>query len=153
MHILENRIPPPLVALVFGLAMWGIASTAPTVPAGDSSQLIAASAITLIGAFFCIAGVVSFRLAKTTVNPLKPEKATSLVSTGIYQVSRNPMYVGFALFLLAWAVYLASLWALIGVPGFVLYMNRFQIAPEERALLSLFGGEFEEYRLRVKRWL
>ena len=63
------------------------------------------------------------------------------------------MYVGFALFLLAWAVYLASLWALIGVPGFVLYMNRFQIAPEERALLSLFGGEFEEYRLRVKRWL
>ena len=153
MHILENRIPPPLVALVFGLAMWGIASTAPTVPAGDSSQLIAASAITLIGAFFCIAGVVSFRLAKTTVNPLKPEKATSLVSTGIYQVSRNPMYVGFALFLLAWAVYLASLWALIGVPGFVLYMNRFQIAPEERALLSLFGGEFEEYRLRVKWWL
>ena len=153
MHILENRIPPPLVALVFGLAMWGIASTAPTVPAGDSSQLIAASAITLIGAFFCIAGVVSFRLAKTTVNPLKPEKATSLVSTGIYQVSRNPMYVGFALFLLAWAVSLASLWALIGVPGFVLYMNRFQIAPEERALLSLFGGEFEEYRLRVKRWL
>ena len=153
MHILENRIPPPLVALVFGLAMWGIASTAPTVPAGDSSQLIAASAITLIGAFFCIAGVVSFRLAKTTVNPLKPDKATSLVSTGIYQVSRNPMYVGFALFLLAWAVYLASLWALIGVPGFVLYMNRFQSAPEERALLSLFGGEFEEYRLRVKRWL
>jgi protein-S-isoprenylcysteine O-methyltransferase Ste14 len=153
MCILENRIPPPIVALVFGLAMWGIASTAPTVPARDSSQLIAASAITLIGAFFCIAGVVSFRLAKTTVNPLKPEKATSLVSSGIYRVSRNPMYVGFALFLLAWAVYLASLWALVGVPAYVLYINRFQIAPEERALTALFGGEFEEYRLRVRRWL
>jgi len=153
MRILENRIPPPLVALVVGLAMWGIASTAPTVPAGDSSQLIAASAITLIGAFFCIAGVVSFRLAKTTVNPLKPEKATALVSSGIYRVSRNPMYVGFALFLLAWAVYLASLWALVGVPAYVLYINRFQIAPEERVLLALFGGEFEEYRSRVKRWL
>jgi protein-S-isoprenylcysteine O-methyltransferase Ste14 len=63
------------------------------------------------------------------------------------------MYVGFALFLLAWAVYLASLWALAGVAGFVLYINRFQIVPEERALKSLFGDEFEDYRLRVKRWL
>ncbi len=153
MRILENRIPPPIVALVVGLAMWGIASSTPTVPAGDSSQLIAASAIALIGVFFCIAGVVSFRLAKTTVNPLKPEKATSLVCSGIYRVSRNPMYVGFALFLLAWAVYLASLWALPGVAGFVLYINRFQIVPEERALSALFGGEFEEYKSRVKRWL
>jgi protein-S-isoprenylcysteine O-methyltransferase Ste14 len=85
MRILENRIPPPIVALVVGLAMWGIASSTPTVPAGDSSQLIASSAIALIGAFFCIAGVVSFRLAKTTVNPLKPEKASSLVVSGMYR--------------------------------------------------------------------
>ncbi len=133
--------------------MWGIASSTPTIQKDDSSPVISASAITFIGAFFCIAGVVSFRQAKTTVNPLKPEKASSLVSSGIYRVSRNPMYVGFALFLLAWAVYLASLWALAGVAGFVLYINRFQIVPEERALKSLFGDEFEDYRMRVKRWL
>jgi protein-S-isoprenylcysteine O-methyltransferase Ste14 len=153
MRILENRIPPPVVAAIFGLAMWGISTRVPGIEAGESSRVIAASAFALIGVFFCIAGVISFRRAKTTVNPLKPETATSLVTSGIYQVSRNPMYVGFALLLAAWAVYLASPWALVGVPGFVLYINRFQIVPEERALSVLFGVEFERYKSKIRRWL
>ena len=153
MRILENRIPPPVVAAIFGLAMWGISTRVPGIEAGESTRVFAASAVALIGVFFCIAGVVSFRRAKTTVNPLKPDTATSLVTSGIYQVSRNPMYVGFALFLLAWAIYLASPWTLVGVLGFVLYINRFQIAPEERALAGLFGAEFESYKSKIRRWL
>ena len=153
MQLLENKIPPPVVAVIFGLAMWGISASASGIEAGESSRVIGASAFALIGAFFCIAGVVSFRLAKTTVNPLKPETASSLVSSGIYRISRNPMYVGFALFLVAWAVYLASLWTLVGVFGFVLYINRFQIVPEERALSTLFGADFESYRSKIRRWL
>ena len=111
------------------------------------------AAMSLVGAFFCLAGVVSFRRAKTTVNPLKPEQASSLVTSGIYRWSRNPMYVGFALFLVAWAAWLASPWTLLGVAGFVLYMNRFQIGPEERALASLFGIDFNHYCASVRRWL
>lgn len=153
MRILENKIPPPVVAVIFGAAMWGIATRLPGVEAGESSRAIAAAVVIAIGALFCIAGIVSFRRAKTTANPLKPETASSLVSSGIYRVSRNPMYVGVTLFLVAWAIYLASPWALAGTLGFVLYINRFQIEPEERALTALFGAEFESYRAKVRKWL
>lgn len=153
MRALEHRIPPPLVALACAAGMWGMAGV--TSPLGLSSTVRAVSAavLSLAGAFFCLAGVVSFRRARTTVNPLKPQSASSLVNSGIYRVSRNPMYVGFALLLAAWAAWLASPPGLLGVVLFVLYVTRFQIVPEERALAALFGAEFERYRQGVRRWL
>lgn len=153
MPSLKNTIPPPIVALFFGALMWLAAKYVPGLAAPGIWPMVTALVIVPIGIFFCLAGAVSFRRAKTTVNPLKPETATSLVTAGIYQYSRNPMYVGFALFLLAWAVYLSSPVALLGVVGFVLYMNHFQIAPEEAALETLFGREFAAYKARVRRWL
>ena len=133
--------------------MWGVSNYLPGIELGAAFRIIVAALVALIGAFFCLAGVVSFRRAKTTVNPLKPEAASALVNSGIYRISRNPMYVGFALFLVAWAVYLSSPWALVGVVGFVLYINRFQIQPEERALAALFAEEFERYKRSVRRWV
>lgn len=153
MQALENRIPPPLVATLFALFMWGLSSVVPGIEVSDSLRIAITLAVLAFGAFFCLAGVLSFRRARTTVNPLKPETASALVSSGIYRVSRNPMYLGFALFLVAWAVFLASPWALVGVLGFILYMNRLQIAAEERALEALFGAEFDHYKSRVRRWL
>ncbi|WP_422879670.1 methyltransferase family protein [Noviherbaspirillum cavernae] len=97
--------------------------------------------------------MVSFRRASTTVNPVSPGAATSLVSAGIYAFTRNPMYLGFLLGLSGWAVYLSNAAAFLALPFFVLYLNRFQIAPEERALQTLFGGEFSAYRGRVRRWI
>ena len=153
MHILENKIPPPIIAILFAFVMWLVSLFFAPVLINSLVRIILAVAVLALGGFFCIAGVVSFRNAKTTVNPLKPEAATSLVNSGIYKVSRNPMYVGFVLFLIAWSVYLSSLLASIGVLGFILYMNRFQILPEERALMELFGEEFEAYKARVRRWI
>jgi protein-S-isoprenylcysteine O-methyltransferase Ste14 len=153
MQTLENRIPSPLVAALFALCMWALAAVLPGIAVSDTPRLAATAAVLLLGAFFCLAGVLSFRRARTTVNPLKPETASALVSSGIYRISRNPMYLGFALFLAAWAVFLASPWALVGVLGFILYMNRLQIAAEERALEALFGAEFDRYKSRVRRWL
>jgi len=98
-------------------------------------------------------GVVSFRRAKTTVNPLRPEASAALVSTGVYSFTRNPMYLGMALVLFAWAAYLSSIWSLVGPVLFALYITRFQIVPEERALERLFGASFAEYKKRVRRWL
>jgi protein-S-isoprenylcysteine O-methyltransferase Ste14 len=92
-------------------------------------------------------------MPRTTTNPLKPANASALVVRGIYRVTRNPMYLGLAALLAAWAIYLSSLAALAVLPLFVLYINRFQIAPEERALRSRFGAEFEAYRARVRRWI
>ena len=153
MQALENRIPPPIVTALFGLLMWLTARYTPGLAPANSVRVLVALLVLTIGVFFSVAGVLSFRQAQTTVNPLKPETASALVRSGIYQYSRNPMYVGFALLLMAWACYLASPFALFGVLGFVLYMNRFQIRPEERALITLFGSEYSVYQTQVRRWL
>lgn len=149
---LETKIPPPIVAVIFGLGMWALATVLPVVDI-SSVRIVSAAVVAIAAAVFALSGIVSFRQAKTTINPVNPEKASSLVSSGIYGVSRNPMYVGLALLLVAWAVYLSSLWSLIGVFGFILYVNRFQITPEERTLTTLFSDQFLSYQAKVRRWL
>lgn len=152
MRALDHKIPPPAVGLLLAGAMWGVSLITPTIHAAPYSQ-IAAAIVALIGVGFDIAGIVSFRRAKTTVNPLRPEKATSLVSSGIFRITRNPMYVGMLFILVSWALFLSSVWALFGPIVFWLYMNRFQISPEERVLAELFGSDFADYKKRVRRWL
>lgn len=152
MKALELKIPPPAVGLLVASAMWAVARALPAVLAVQDPEF-AAAIVALIGVSFDIAGIVSFYLAKTTINPLRPHKTTALVSTGVYRVTRNPMYVGLLFLLIAWAIYLSSAWALFGPLAFVLYMNRFQIGPEEKVLGVLFGDEFTEYKKKVRRWL
>ena len=153
MRALELRIPPPAVAALMAGAMWGIAALGPLIAAPTFIRVIAAAIIALVGGVFSIAGIVSFRLARTTINPMKPETTTSLVCSGIYRLTRNPMYVGLLFVLVAWAVFLCSAPALLGPVAFVLYINRFQIAPEERALSAMFGTGYSTYKSRVRQWL
>lgn len=153
MNWLEHRVPPPLVAALFGVLMWLLSPQPPGLATTTTWHIVASVIVLLTGVAVCLTGVLSFRQARTTVNPLKPETASALVSSGIYRHTRNPMYLGFAIALVAWSIYLASPIALLGVAGFVLYMNRFQIGPEERALASLFGADFAAYTAHVRRWL
>lgn len=138
-----------LLALVMALLHWRLPLLQWTLPGARGLAVLVA----LAGAATCALGVLSFRRARTTVNPLAPERASALVAEGIYRYSRNPMYVGFAQLLLGWALWLGSLSALLVLPLFVLWMNRFQIAPEESALEQLFGDEYRRYRQSVRRWL
>jgi len=153
MRILELKIPPPVVALAVGLLMWLAAQVTPSFAWPATARLAAAVVLAALGASFDIAGFVSFRRARTTINPLRPARASSLVVTGVYRYTRNPMYVGAALLLLAWAAFLANAAAFLLVPVFVLYLTRFQIIPEERALSGIFGAEYRAYCGRVRRWL
>jgi protein-S-isoprenylcysteine O-methyltransferase Ste14 len=114
---------------------------------------VAATLLAVGGVGVCLAGVLEFRRARTTVNPLRTGGASALVTDGIYRLTRNPMYLGFALVLLGWALYLEHPVALLGVPAFVLWIDRMQIPHEERALVALFGEEFARYCDRVRRWL
>lgn len=154
MQALELKIPPPIVALFIAIAMWGIARVSPS-PADVSlvMRAVFAIALALAGGAIGLAGTVAFRRAKTTVNPMKPQATSSLVTTGIYKYTRNPMYMGFLFMLLGWAAFLLSPWTLAGPLAFVLYVNRFQIKPEERALAVLFGDSFSQYAADVRRWL
>src|SRR5687768_11909847 len=129
------------------------ARAVPAVALSIPSQEFIALGLALLGATISILGVLSFRRAGTTVNPLKPGAASSLVRSGVYRVTRNPMYLGFLMLLLGWGIYLSNALALLFVPMFVVYMNKFQIEPEERALTARFGQEFVVYSMRVRRWL
>jgi protein-S-isoprenylcysteine O-methyltransferase Ste14 len=153
MASLEVKIPPPAVAAVTAGAMWATSRLAPLLQLPSALRLGAAAAIMLVGIGFSAAGVLAFRRAQTTLNPTKPEQTSSLVSSGVYRVTRNPMYVGLLCVLVAWAVFLSSAWALLGPVAFVLYITRFQIEPEERALAKLFASEYTDYQAKVRRWL
>jgi len=150
---LELRVPPPAVAALTAALMWLGAWAAPTLGFILPGRPYVAGGVAFTGVIAALLGVASFRRAKTTVNPMNPEAASSLVVSGIYRRTRNPMYLGLLLILLGWAVYLSNALALALVPGFVLYMTLFQIRPEERALASRFGPAFAEYRARVRRWI
>jgi protein-S-isoprenylcysteine O-methyltransferase Ste14 len=153
MQALELKIPPPAVAVLIASAMWEISMVLPLLEVPALIRVATAVIVALAGFGFSIAGVISFRRARTTINPMKPETTSSLVCSGIYGVTRNPMYVGLLFVLVAWAVFLSSAWALLGPLVFVLYMNQFQIAPEERVLSGMFGTDYTAYKARVRRWL
>ena len=153
MKSLELKIPPPAVAALIAVGMWRISLLAPLLQLPTVSRVSVSLAIALAGGGFNLAGAISFRGAKTTINPMKPGASSSLVTSGIYRVTRNPMYLGLLLVLVAWATFLSSAWALLGPAAFVLFTNRFQIAPEERVLSALFGAEYTAYQSRVRRWL
>ena len=153
MHALELKIPPPVVALVNVGAMWGISLFAPLLEMPTFIRVTAAVTIALAGFGIGLAGIIAFRRARTTANPMKPETTSALVCSGIYRATRNPMYAGVLFLLVAWAVSLSSGWALLGAMAFMLYINRFQITPEERVLLAMFGTDYAAYKTRVRRWL
>ena len=147
------RVPPVVLFVIVALLMGAVAAWLPSWRIAFAGRTAVAVLLLLAAGAIGIAGVRAFGRARTTVDPLRPERASALVTSGIYRRTRNPMYVALAVALLAWAVWLAHPLVLLGVAAFVGWMNRFQIAPEERALSALFGTEFERYCSEVRRWL
>lgn len=141
------------MGLLLGVGMWLAAHFFPTLrysfPFGRTIALV----LTLGGILVAILGVISFRRARTTVNPLDPSASTTLVIAGIYRLTRNPMYLGILLVLLGWAVHLGHLLAFLLAMALIPLMNRLQIIPEERALTAKFGPAFAAYLAQVRRWL
>jgi len=150
---LQLKVPPVAVALVGAAAMWVASTIMPALALAIPWQTASALVLVMVGIAFAVAGVVAFRRARTTVNPTRPESTSTVVVSGVYGLSRNPMYVGLLFVLAGWAVFLAHLLPPMLLPVFILYMNRFQIEPEERALSARFGSEYAAYMQSVRRWL
>ena len=153
MSFLENRIPPAIVLLFFMIVIRVVAWFDPVIQLGAGYRYWGAGVLLMLGMGFAIAGVLSFRRAKTTVNPLKPDLVSDLVTIGVYQFTRNPMYLGMLLVALAWTVFHSSVLGLAGVFGFKWFITRFQIMPEERAIAAQFKEEYAHYKASVRRWL
>jgi protein-S-isoprenylcysteine O-methyltransferase Ste14 len=152
MKALELKIPPAAVAFVTAGSMWGVRAAWPALTLDVPGRKALGVALAVAGGAAGLVAIADFRRARTTVNPTRPDAASSLVTTGVYARSRNPMYAGLLGVLAGWGVALGHPAALLALPGFVAYMNRFQIQPEERALRARFGEAFEAYAAEVRRW-
>ena len=147
---LSNRIPPPVIAAACALLIYAMRNLHRV---SFVLQHVVAVLILFASLATMLLAVREFHRARTTINPLKPESASVLVQRGIFARSRNPMYLGLAGVLLAWTVFLGATAGFAVIAVFVIWMNRFQIRPEENAMAALFGAEFTKYRSRVRRWL
>jgi protein-S-isoprenylcysteine O-methyltransferase Ste14 len=153
MQALELKIPPVILVAVFALLMWLLAQLVLPLALPAVWRWVLTAGFAVAGIAVALSGVLAFRRADTTVDPRVPQQTSSLVIKGIYRYSRNPMYLGFLLLLTALACYLMNPAAFALLPLFVLYMNRLQIAPEERYLLQKFGAAYQAYTKQVRRWL
>lgn len=150
---MHRFLPPPVVLLLVGLAMWLVARLLPeatlTVPgAGWLALTVTVAALSIMGL-----AAWALRRHRTTINPMRPEQSSSLVDNGVFRWSRNPIYLADALLLAAWALYLGNLVGMFLIPVFMALIQHFQIRPEEHALEQHFGDAFREYRRSVRRWI
>ena len=153
MNALDLKVPPLVLVLVLAVAMWFAAIQLPSLAFTLPWRHGLAITVSGVAILFLLAGGYAFQKAKTTLNPTTPTATSSIVASGVYRVSRNPMYVGFLFVLTGWAIWLSHPLSFLFLPVFVAYMNRFQISPEERALSAKFGEEYDTYKQGVRRWL
>jgi protein-S-isoprenylcysteine O-methyltransferase Ste14 len=149
---LQLRIPPLIWFLLFGSLMWALKRVTPIATLVEPPANRAGWVLAAFGAGIAAVATLQFRRARTTINPHTPAKSSSLMSSGVFGYSRNPIYLGLSLALCGWAVVLGTLspWAVL--PLFVLVITRLQIEPEEAVLATLFGTTYADYCARVGRW-
>jgi protein-S-isoprenylcysteine O-methyltransferase Ste14 len=149
---MKLKLPPAIVFLIFGILMYLLAEFLPVGYFDFFGRRYLIKALLIMAVVISCAALIQFFLVKTSIDPKNPSKASSLVSNGIYKYSRNPMYLGLLLILLAWALWLGNAFNVLLAAGFVSYMNAFQLQPEEASLASLFGKEYKNYCIKVRRW-
>ncbi|WP_201590964.1 methyltransferase family protein [Psychrobacter pulmonis] len=153
MNALALKVPPVAQVIITAAAMYGVSKMVPALTFSLNGSTALAVGLGVIGMSLGVMGVTQFRKAQTTPNPQALEKVSSLVTSGIYRYSRNPMYLGLVLILLGWAFYLSHFLSFVLLPVFILYMTRFQIQPEEEMMARKFGKTYQAYLNKVRRWI
>lgn len=147
---LELKVPPVVIFIVALLLTWYCAGLNvmplphPLRPLGF--------VIFVAGGFIGVAGVIAFRQQRTTVNPHRPQNASSLVDGGIFAYTRNPMYLGLVVGVIGAAFIVRDASGFVFAVLTMAYLQRFQIVPEERFMQDIFGDDFTRYCLRTNRW-
>jgi len=153
MRTLQLAVPPPVIGMLTALFMWLLSALIPGASMATAYNTAAALAFAAAGLAVSFAGVVAVKRAGTTIDPRRPGSTSVLVTSGVYRFTRNPMYLGMLLVLLAWGLALGNGLSLLSAFAFVTYINRYQIRPEERLLQEKFGTVFAAYAARVRRWI
>jgi len=148
---MKNKIPPPIVTLFFGLCIY---YSQEYFQEFNLEFLTILSYISYITGLSILVWAVSlFKKQRTTVNPIKIENATSLVTSGVFKYSRNPMYLGMAMILFGLALMFNLIGGIIFTFLFTIYITKFQIRPEEEVMERFFGADFLKYKQNVRMWL
>ena len=146
--------PPPLIALaaiVLGLALdWLLPAYLLTVLLTWPERIVIGVILIAGGIWLAVAPNLQFRSAGTNPEPWKP--STALVTDGIFNWLRNPMYVGATLFLAGLSILLASDWMLVMTIIFVPVIHFGVVKREERYLEAKFGDAYRQYKARVPRY-
>ncbi|HVN48174.1 MAG TPA: isoprenylcysteine carboxylmethyltransferase family protein [Bacteroidota bacterium] len=147
------KVPPPIVTIAIGAMMWCAAKIFPglTFPIPFSGTIAGITA--LAGGAMSVLAMITFYKYKTTINSVNVDSTSSFVSSGVYAISRNPIYFGLLLVLIAWCFHISNIVALFGVPLYIIYTNRFQIKPEEEAMEIKFGQAYIAYKEKTRRWI
>jgi len=148
---MNNRIPPPIVTFICGMAIFFSKSFFNQF--FNYNNNIISLFLLIFGLSVFILAVKAFSRQKTTVNPLEPRQASSLVVSGIFKFSRNPMYLGMFIILLSISFKFNLVGGIVICLFFYLFITKFQIIPEEEAMNELFGDEFIEYSNKTRRWI
>ena len=146
-------IPPPIQALLSAIMMCLISRYFTHANFSLNGINIFALIFLIIAVIIIVLSMYKFRKIKTTINPLRPNKASSIVNTGIYEYTRNPMYLGLLLMLFSTALFIKNLISFLIIPLFILFITKNQILPEEEALENIFGEEYKNYKKKVRRWI
>ena len=148
---IKTKFPPPLVALTCGFFINYTKNIFPKIEI--KNEIIFGSFMIISGLIVILSAITTFKKYHTTITPLNPANATKLITDGIYKFSRNPMYLGLLLVLLGISIIFNLIGGFFLIPLFILYLNLFQIIPEENAMVDLFKDEFLEYKENVRRWI
>jgi len=149
--LLNTKIPPPIIAILFAVLIFYFSDSFAYVDL--PFKIYFSLFFVLLGFFITFSSARNFKKKETTVNPINPEEASQLVTDGFFKITRNPMYLGMLLFLLGLSIYNGLIVGLVFLPLFVGYITFFQIIPEERAMIKIFGEDYKAYMKKVRRWI
>ncbi len=147
----KNKIPPTILTLLFLVLNYILSFNSLKIEI--PYKYFFTTLLLILGLYIIIRSSRLFAKAKTSLDPLRPFKSTSLITNDIYKYSRNPMYFGYLLILLSSSVYLGNVIIIIIIPLFIFIINFIQIIPEEETLKDLFGPTYDEYLSKVRRWI
>lgn len=150
---MELKIPPVVVFLVCFSIIVGVDYVVPDCRFELVYKDMLSGVSFVVGIFFGVLGVLTFRNSKTTIDPSKPQKTSTLVTSGVYSYTRNPMYLGLGFLLFSMVIHYANPLGILALVIFIWYMTRFQIKPEERTMSNKFGKDYHEYTNKVRRWI
>lgn len=142
---------PPIIYAVALSTAFALDRAAPLARLTFEGLLVQGFAVGAFGLGIAIAGVAYFKVVGTAVDPTG--QASTLATGGIYQYTRNPMYLGTLILFTGIGLAMPSGWLLLAVPIIAILLRKLAIEPEEAYLARRFGDAYLAYCAKVRRWI